>query len=142
MAEKVKEYDSEELTVIWKPGMCIHSEKCWKGLSTVFNPNERPWVNVKGATDQEIKSQINQCPSGALSYRLKGEQNHPDDSGGKANRVEVAKNGPLMVHGDIRIKHQDGSESERQKMTAFCRCGASENKPFCDGSHKKIDFTG
>ena len=58
MAEKVKEYESDDLSVVWKPEKCIHSEKCFKGLSEVFNPNERPWVNVSGADDKTIKEQI------------------------------------------------------------------------------------
>jgi len=141
MAEKIKEYESEDLTVIWKPEKCIHSERCFKGLSDVFNPNERPWVNVNGASDDTIRKQIDQCPSSALSYRLKDEKT---ESGviEEEQIVEVAKDGPLMVYGNIKVKHHDGTESSKNRVTAFCRCGASSNKPFCDGSHKKIDFEG
>ena len=67
MAEKIKEYESEELTVVCKPEKCIHSEICFKGLPDVFDPKARPWVNVKGENDQRIKEQVDRCPSGALS---------------------------------------------------------------------------
>lgn len=139
MAEKVKEYESDELSVIWKPEKCIHSEKCFKGLPDVFNPNERPWVNVNGAEDKTIKEQIDKCPSGALSYKLKNGQDTSDEIVDE-QIVEVAKGGPLMVYGNIKVKHHDGSETSKHRVTAFCRCGASSNKPYCDGSHKNVDF--
>jgi len=59
----------------------------------------------------------------------------------KNSEVQVIKNGPLMIKGEIEIKNSDGSV-EIKKNAAFCRCGASSGKPFCDGSHKKINFEG
>ena len=55
--------------------------------------------------------------------------------------VEVMRNGPLLVYGNIAVKDQFGNETKKHKVTAFCRCGLSNNKPYCDGSHvqKKID---
>ena len=141
MAGKIKEYESDELTVVWEAEKCIHSEKCFKGLSNVFDPNARPWINVNGADDQTIKKQIDACPSGALSYKLHNEAAH----GGEIQEeqiVEVIADGPLMVYGNIKVKHPDGTGSSKNRVTAFCRCGASENKPYCDGSHKKIEFKG
>lgn len=141
MAEKIKEYESSDLTVIWKPEKCIHSEICYKGLPEVFDPNKRPWVNVDGANDTTIKDRIDKCPSGALSYNLKGEPESIDDIKDE-QIVEVVKGGPLMVYGNIKVKSHDGTESSKHRVTAFCRCGASSNKPYCDGSHKSIDFEG
>ena len=139
MEEKIKEYRSKDLDVIWKPNLCIHSEKCYKGLSSVFDPNARPWVNVEGAEDSVIKDQIDKCPSGALSYKLKN-ANMSENEIQDEQIVEVAKGGPLMVYGNIKVKHHDGTESSKHRVTAFCRCGASSNKPYCDGSHKQIEF--
>lgn len=56
--------------------------------------------------------------------------------------IELMKNGPILIKGDISIKSPDGSVVTKQKQTAFCRCGASGNKPYCDGSHKKVGFEG
>lgn len=140
MSEKTKKYESDEITVVWDSSKCIHSEKCWRGLGRVFNPKARPWINVANAPDDKIKAQIDQCPSGALSYEYHNGQN--DDVIEDEQIVEVAKNGPLMVYGNIKVKHHDGSESTKNRVTAFCRCGASSNKPYCDGSHKKINFEG
>ncbi|MFK7952792.1 MAG: (4Fe-4S)-binding protein [Ekhidna sp.] len=142
MSEIVKEYSNEDLTVVWKPKQCIHSEKCFHGLSSVFNPNNRPWVNVEGAISQEIKDQIDKCPSGALSYKLKNMSlNDKEDNIGES-QVEVLKDGPLMLFGNASVRHYDGTETSKKKATAFCRCGASGDKPYCDGSHKKVGFEG
>lgn len=68
MSESQKTYSNGEITVIWKPGVCIHSGKCVQGLSEVFNVSARPWINIDGASTDRIIKQVEQCPSGALSY--------------------------------------------------------------------------
>lgn len=65
----VKEYTKEGTTVRWKPNLCIHSEKCWRGLYSVFNPKNHPWVNMDGAPVDRIVEQVGKCPSGALSIK-------------------------------------------------------------------------
>ena len=65
----VKEYTNGEVTVVWQPHMCIHSKKCWKGLLPVFDPRRKPWVDMNGASSEQIVAQVNQCPSGALSMK-------------------------------------------------------------------------
>ena len=57
-----------------------------------------------------------------------------------STKVEVLKNGPLLVYGTIEAKNKDGNTETKNKTTAFCRCGASGNKPYCDGSHIKAEF--
>jgi uncharacterized Fe-S cluster protein YjdI len=67
----IKKYSNGEITIVWKPGMCTHSTKCWKGkngLISVFNPMEKPWIKPAGADSARIIQQIDQCPSKALSY--------------------------------------------------------------------------
>lgn len=64
------EYSNGEITVIWQPEKCTHSGICVKMLPQVYNPKERPWVKPQNATTDELKAQIDQCPSGALSYRI------------------------------------------------------------------------
>ncbi len=68
MSESQKTYSNGVITVIWKPGVCIHSGKCVQGLGEVFNVNARPWINIDGASTDRIIKQVEQCPSGALSY--------------------------------------------------------------------------
>lgn len=58
-------------------------------------------------------------------------------------KVTVLRNGPLKLEGDCSMFDGGGSalDSREGKALFLCRCGASENKPYCDGAHKGIDFT-
>ena len=64
------EYNTGEITILWKPKTCIHAVVCVKMLPNVYNPKDRPWIKAENATDEELKNQIEKCPSGALSYKL------------------------------------------------------------------------
>lgn len=132
-----KHYTKGDVTVKWQSDLCIHSEKCFHGLPAVFDPKQRPWVNMDGATGDDIIAQVGKCPSGALSIV---EEDSPTVS--HEIIVETIPNGPLMVYGNMKVKHDDKEDLKDSKVTAFCRCGASDNKPYCDGSHKKVDFKG
>jgi uncharacterized Fe-S cluster protein YjdI len=132
-----KTYSNGEVTVVWQPHECIHSGICSRGLREVFDPKKRPWISMENSTTDKIIEQIKKCPSGALSYELQPETRPTQTSG---VIVEPLVNGPLMIYGEITIKNTSGSETKIDKPKAFCRCGASSNKPFCDGSHEKIGF--
>ena len=141
MKDITKKYTNGEVTVIWKPNECIHSTICFKGLGEVFDPRKRPWITPEGATTDKIIEQVKKCPSGALSYYL----NRDADDKVRVEAetiVETMPNGPLLVYGNVAIKDKEGNLTQKNNVTAFCRCGASSNKPFCDGSHKKINFVG
>ena len=69
--ELEKRYPVDKVNVVWTPGKCIHSAVCAKNLPAVFKPKEKPWIDVSGATEQEIIDQVNSCPSGALSIEDK-----------------------------------------------------------------------
>jgi CDGSH-type Zn-finger protein len=56
--------------------------------------------------------------------------------------VEVLAKGPLLVYGNVTVKDTAGNETKKANVTAFCRCGQSQNKPYCDGSHVKAGFEG
>jgi len=136
--EVIKEYSNGELTVVWEPGKCTHSGICMDTLPKVYHPNELPWITPEHATTKELKSQIDNCPSGALSYYMNKEGKKKVES--TETRVKVLLNGPLLVFGNLQVTDKDGNVSVKNKTTAFCRCGVSEKKPYCDGSHTKIDF--
>jgi uncharacterized Fe-S cluster protein YjdI len=61
-------YENGEIRVIWRPELCAHSGVCVRGLSAVFRPRERPWIEIRGAPSDPIATQVDQCPSGALSW--------------------------------------------------------------------------
>jgi len=67
--ETIKEYKNGNLTVVWKPKMCIHAGVCVKMLPKVYDPKATPWINCDNATIEDLKRQIENCPSGALSYK-------------------------------------------------------------------------
>jgi len=65
----MKEYEKDDIKVIWESSKCIHSGICAKGLGKVFKPKERPWIQTENAGKEDIISQVEQCPSGALSIK-------------------------------------------------------------------------
>ena len=133
-----KEYSKNDFKILWQPGKCIHSGICVQMLPKVYNPKEKPWVKPDNATVSELKAQIDKCPSGALSYNAKDENSDVEN----AVEIDVFENGPLLIHGNLKVKNKDGQIIEKEKATAFCRCGHSANKPFCDGKHKAAGFVG
>lgn len=141
MKEITKKYSNDDVTVVWKPSICIHSTICWKGLIEVFNPRERPWIKMEGAETERIVEQIQKCPSGALSFYYNKEMEAPVVVEAET-KIEAIPNGPLFVYGNVSVKDASGKETKRNKVTAFCRCGHSNNKPFCDGSHIAAKFQG
>ena len=139
--EITRTYSNGEIEVIWRAGRCVHSAVCFRGLPQVFDPRQRPWVHVAGAATADIVRQVEACPSGALSYaRVDG--GAPAAVAAAVARVEPLPDGPLRVQGDLDVVLSDGTVARRTGATSFCRCGASANKPFCDGSHSRVGFQG
>jgi uncharacterized Fe-S cluster protein YjdI len=140
MEDITKKYTNGEITVVWKPKLCIHSAICFKGLPAVFDPRRRPWIKPEAAGTDVIMEQVRQCPSGALSYFTNEKEGHETMEIQAETKVEAIPNGPLLVYGNVLITDSKGQAFKKNKVTAFCRCGQSGNKPFCDGSHVKADF--
>lgn len=135
-----KEYSNGDVTVVWKPNKCIHSEICVKSLPNVYKPNEKPWIQVENASTEELKEQVSKCPSGALTYYMSEEVERTEPVFASSVKAQVLPNGPLLVQGTLDVKDKDGNVETKNGTTAFCRCGASQNKPYCDGAHAKIEF--
>jgi uncharacterized Fe-S cluster protein YjdI len=138
---ETKQYKNDKITVIWEPSKCIHSAICFKGTPEVFNPRIKPWINLEGCETEKIIKQVKECPSGALTFVfntdsiIKNANDH--DS---VLKVKVTPGGPLIVQGVFSIEHNQIETTINQKVTALCRCGQSSKKPFCDGSHRNVDF--
>ena len=64
----IKHYSNGEITVVWQPALCIHSAICASGLPQVFNPSRRPWIMTELSETETIIAQVDQCPSGALTW--------------------------------------------------------------------------
>ena len=65
----VKEYSNAEITILWEPKKCIHAGICVKTLPKVYSPKEQPWLKIENATTNELRAQVRNCPSGALSIK-------------------------------------------------------------------------
>lgn len=141
--EEIKEYSNGDITVIWKPEICIHSGNCVRGLKQVFNPKNRPWIKIHSATTDEIIKTVNNCPSGALTFKRNKDMSDKPETIQPAQsktKVQVIKGGPYMFEGHCAIVDKDGNESIKEGKVFLCRCGGSKNKPYCDGTHKTVEF--
>ena len=135
-----KEYTNGEVTIVWDAQKCLHSGICARGLPNVFRPKLRPWVKIEAADTETIVNQVKQCPTGALSFYMNNIKGLVSQA--KEITIEALENGPLLVHGTLKVMHSGDVEEIKLNTTAFCRCGTSKTKPYCDGTHTKIDFKG
>ena len=112
----IKRYKKNDFSILWEPKKCIHAAICVKELPEVYDPKGKPWIKPESASITDLKTQIDLCPSGALSYEDKGLSKEKTSM---ATEVELMKNGPLLVKGNIELKSHDGSVIMKEKMTAF-----------------------
>ena len=150
MEENNREYTNGEITVYWQPKKCIHATICYTQLVEVFNPRKRPWVDMSGAPTEKIIEIVNKCPTDALTFR----RNQEIEKGSvpekkelhiepfKPAEIRIMKDGPIVITGKIKLTDKEGKEYKTYSITSLCRCGQSGNLPFCDGTHRKIGFTG
>jgi CDGSH-type Zn-finger protein/uncharacterized Fe-S cluster protein YjdI len=128
-------YEGKEISITFDGSRCIHARRCVLGLPNVFQANvPGPWINPDNASAEEITALAHTCPSGAITY-----QRHDEGDAEQApavNTIRVWENGPCEAHAEIEL--EDDSAGFR---VTLCRCGASNSKPYCDGSHHEIDFT-
>jgi uncharacterized Fe-S cluster protein YjdI len=158
MESSDREYSNGEITVYWRPAKCIHATTCYKELIEVFNPRKRPWVNINGAPTDRIVEVINKCPTDALTYKWNDEEKNQNSLNLKNEKVkqalelskkpepkpvtiQVMRDGPLVVQGSFKLFNSNGEQMRTMAMISLCRCGGSNNMPFCDGYHRKIGFS-
>jgi CDGSH-type Zn-finger protein/uncharacterized Fe-S cluster protein YjdI len=128
------EASTEDITIRFDTGRCIHSRHCVLNAPRVFLANVKgPWLHPEEDSVEHLISVAHSCPSGAVTYEL-----HNGDSGEsppEVNVINVRQNGPYALHAPLRIDNQ--ADTFRATL---CRCGQSRNKPFCDNSHIKAGF--
>jgi uncharacterized Fe-S cluster protein YjdI len=132
-------YEGEEVTVTFDPIRCIHSEECVHGLPAVFDPSRKRWIRPDEASADEVAAAVARCPSGALRVR-RGDAVASLSPGEEAVAITVSRDGPLLLRGRLRIVNEAGEAIATAEAAALCRCGATGNPPFCDGSHTRIGF--
>jgi CDGSH-type Zn-finger protein len=140
-SSKRKSYVGKKITIHDNRKICSHAAECVNNLPSVFRLNQRPWINPDDETTaiEKIIETIKKCPSGALSYSIDSIEYRDYD--GKP-LVKVSKDGPYLVSGGIELilEEVDFPEDVSREHYTLCRCGASSNKPFCDGIHSTINF--
>jgi len=145
--DRLDTYLGVQVTVGDNRGTCQHSGFCTDRLANAFRASQEPFVAPSGARADEIMSAVRDCPSGALSFALDGQDERgPVDWGGaREPAIEVTKDGPYRITGGIALAGADGADVPRnagasREHYAVCRCGHSQNKPFCSGMHWYVDF--
>jgi len=135
--DKREAYKGKRITILDNRSICAHAGFCTDELKSVFRMHDEPWIDPDGAAVEKIVDVIRKCPSGALSYAIDGVEAEPQQ---RPPMVTVTDNGPYAITGGIElmgVKFGQGASTEHYTL---CRCGASENKPFCDGSHWDAEF--
>ena len=113
---------------------CIHARFCVTGAPTVFLANvQGPWIHPDTMPVERLVDIAHACPSGAIQYRrLDGNQ---DEHAPPVNLTTVREAGPLAIRAELVLAGQPAGF-----RATLCRCGASKQKPFCDGTHKVTGF--
>ena len=135
-ADRQQHYEAIGITVNEDSSLCAHAGFCatekaqdrWEAVQKIDDP----------AIRAEVVAQLEACPSGTLTYTL---ANGQGEEQALAPEIGVVPDGPLWLRGGVRLVSSDGFVYEARNRVALCRCGQSENKPFCDGSHKDTGFT-
>jgi CDGSH-type Zn-finger protein len=136
-ADRRDDYRGRRITIHDNRAICAHAGHCTDGLGAVFKYGSEPWIDPDGAAIDAVIDTIRRCPSGALSYSLdEVEQQGP--AGQPA--ITVTKDGPYAVVGGVGLTGQRWGQGASMEHYTLCRCGATKNKPFCDGSHWSIEF--
>ena len=138
---KRHDYVGKEITIHDNRRICSHAKECVNNLPSVFKLGSKPWIDSDGSKVQDIINTVRKCPSGALSYSI-GDIEHRDPKEQRDPIVTVLKNGPYYITGGIDLigENIEFGEGASKEHYTLCRCGASENKPFCDGTHGIINF--
>ncbi|HET6188091.1 MAG TPA: ferritin-like domain-containing protein [Trebonia sp.] len=140
-------YPGVQVTIFDNRGICQHSGFCTDGLPTAFRTDAEPFVAPSGGRADEIIRAVRDCPSGALSLAFDDTEARDlaDWHGRREQAVEVSLDGPYRVTGGMPLADAGGEDVPRasgssREHYALCRCGHSQNKPFCSGRHWYVPF--
>jgi CDGSH-type Zn-finger protein/truncated hemoglobin YjbI len=139
-------YSAPTATVFDNRGICQHSGLCTDRLSGVFHAGGQPFVTAGGGRLDDLMRAVRSCPSGALSVAIDGREAREQVDRVRPAAIEVSRDGPYRVTGALPVTDEHGGDVERaegasREHFALCRCGQSQNKPFCSGMHYYVGFT-
>ena len=135
---KTVQYDGKEADVFWDGRLCIHIQECGRAKGDLFVGGRKPWCQPDEVDIDNVVAVVERCPSGALTFQVK--DGSIEESPDERNVVVVTNNGPLHVRGDLEIQDITDDMPGTKYRASLCRCGQSENKPFCDNSHDDAGF--
>lgn len=131
----VEHIEGRDLTLLYEGKKCIHARFCVTGAPKVFLANVKgPWISPDAVEVDHLVEIAHACPSGAIRYQRKDGKH--DEIAPQVNLAAIREAGPYALRGDLRLN----GEPIGFRAT-LCRCGASKNKPFCDGSHHDAGFS-
>lgn len=136
VTERTSTYSGQKLDIVYDRKLCIHVGECGRATGDLFDVKNDPWCTPDAVSVEDAVDIVTRCPTGALKYTRK--DGGAEETAPEHNAVSVCQDGPLYVIGDLQIEGQD--DQGVPFRAALCRCGASENKPFCDRSHVKAGF--
>jgi CDGSH-type Zn-finger protein/uncharacterized Fe-S cluster protein YjdI len=126
--------EGTHLTLLYETKKCIHARFCVTGAPKVFIANvQGPWIDPDGIEVDKLVEIAHACPSGAIRYHRKDGKH--DEVAPQVNLLAVREAGPYAVRAPITLNGEFAGF-----RATLCRCGASKNKPFCDGSHHEVKF--
>jgi CDGSH-type Zn-finger protein/uncharacterized Fe-S cluster protein YjdI len=138
MREKdVYDYPGTDIDVQWDGRLCIHIGECGSSADELFEGGRDPWCIPDKCSKARVREVVEHCPSGALSYR---DKDGTSEKASAENVVTVVYKGPLYVSGDLSLEGAPEDMPGVRFRSALCRCGQSQNKPFCDNSHLEAGF--
>ncbi len=135
--DKIDTYEGKNITIYDNHAVCTGAGFCAEYSPGIFNPQRNPWIDPDAEEAEKTAATIRLCPSGALSYKI-GKEYYKDQD--RESSISITKNGPYNIVGGIELCDPQGSKPESAEHYSLCRCGASKNKPFCDGSHGDIKY--
>jgi CDGSH-type Zn-finger protein/uncharacterized Fe-S cluster protein YjdI len=134
LSNGIETAEGQSLTLMFEAKRCIHARFCVTGAPTVFLANVKgPWLHPDTLDVERLTAIAQECPSGAIRYRRK--DGRPEEAAPPVNLAALREGGPYALRGELHI---DGVPAGFR--ATLCRCGASKNKPFCDGSHHEVGF--
>jgi CDGSH-type Zn-finger protein len=139
---------SAQAQVMDGPVMALSDAQALCAFARFCDPNGQVWNQVAQTDEAQVRElfvrQVNACPSGRLVAwdRKSGKpvEHALPKSIGVVEDPAQGVSGPLWLRGGIPVHSADGFAYEVRNRVTLCRCGASKNKPFCDGSHAAIKF--
>ena len=133
-AAAVEVVRGQGLTIHFEAQRCIHSRHCVLDAPTVFKANTPgEWIYPDTVPVEALVAVAHTCPSGAIRYER--HDSGPAEAAQQVNQLRIRENGPYALHAPLTIADKpDGFRA------TLCRCGQSNNKPWCDGSHVAAAF--